>query len=196
MVTQDDITTLNSTVQGITVTHKTREHCTVTELEPKSKFLVPQSATENPDGTRMSLTDIQQLKWHENTPKHVTQWNDEFTVETDTDSTYDAITQDALTTYGNVVATFYPEPVIGDRPRKTDRTWTITAPINRAMVNNTKLAERDSYESDAIADFPYAPDIVKNWGSYTRWPFSVEIDHIKIAGKTLTIEETTQLLKE
>lgn len=195
MVHKHESINLDSTVCGVTVTHQTRDSCTVVDFDPKSRFLVPKKDMRNADGSRMSHVEVQQFKWHDNAPKHVTQWDDEFTVTINRTDTFDTVDKDMLLKYGHVIATFYPEPVIGDRPRKTDKTWIITAPIRRAMVNETTLAERDSYESDAIADFPYAPDIVKNWGSYTGWPFSVEIDHIKIAGKTLTIEETTRLLE-
>lgn len=194
MVHKQESIDFDSTVSGVTVTHQTRANCSITDLEPESRFLIPEQDTRT-NGVAMSHTEAQQLKWHANAPKHVTEWNGVFDVTVDRSTTYDTITRDVLLTYGHVVATFHPEPVIGDRPRKTNKTWTITAPLERAMVNETTLADRDSYESDAIARFRYAPDIVRNWGSYTGWPFSVEINHINIAGETLTIEETSALLQ-
>lgn len=172
MPVEQDKRSFDSTVHGITVTHEIIEHGSVTELDPVSRFLVPEHDIQNTDESYMSKNDRQQLKWHDNAPKHIKEWSEEFTVTHDPTDTYDTITRDAMTTYGNVVATFHPEPVIGGRARRTDKTWTITAPLELAMVDSTTLAEDDSHDSDVIARFRHAPDIVKNWGSYTGWPFS------------------------
>lgn len=196
MVAKQINTNFDSTMQGITVTHQKQDGCKTKTLDEKSQFLVPTTATTNDNGGRLSRTEIQQLKWHSNAPKHVQEWSHTFDVTQDHGNTFTEITSDVLKTYGHVEATFHPEPTIGGKPRKTDTTWTITAPLEYALVNSTTLAERDSYESDRIAQFRYAPDIVKNWGSYTGWPFSVEINHVKIANETLTIEETTQFLSD
>lgn len=194
MVAKQINTKFDSEMQGITVTHQKQDGCKTKTLEETSQFLVPTNATTKNTGKRLSRTELQQLKWHSNAPKHVREWSHRFDVIKEHGNTVTEITSDVLKTYGHIEATFHPEPTIGGKPRKTDTTWTITAPLEYALVNNTTLADRDSYESDAIAHFTYAPDIVKNWGSYTGWPFSVELNHVLIGGRTLSLTETTQIL--